>query len=510
MAVAESAGIGSEGARPNVLSTLRAVLAALESKGVAHCHYKSNQHLRAALAGDTDLDLLLARSGARTAQAVLAAHGFKRFDPGLATGYPAVEDWIGFDAPSGRLIHLHVHFRLPVGELHLKSYRLPFGDALLASRVRDPETAAFVSEPHHELLLLLLRQALKARLRDRLRFWARRGPALAGGARREYDWLRERTEPARVLALAEREFGAEVAARLAPLLDSEPTLGALLRLRRALTCVLAPFRTWSGPEAAVRRSGREAVQRVTRFLRRRGVQLPRAFRRTNPAGGSVIAFVGCDGSGKSTLLAETARWLAWKLDVLPIYFGSGDGPVSFGRRPLVFARGVQRLLRGPRPPAESSRVLSPRRPTLARAVWALVLAREKAARLRTAERARQRGLVVLCDRYPQSTVRGFNDGPLLTPWLDSPRALLRRLARFELGVYESTRALAPDLVIKLDVSPRVAVERKPEMALEECARRRAAVAALEWGPRARVATIDAEQPLERVIAEVKRAIWAEL
>jgi thymidylate kinase len=143
-------------------------------------------------------------------------------------------------------------------------------------------------------------------------------------------------------------------------------------------------------------------------------------------------------------------------------------------------------------------------------VWALVLAREKAARLRTAERARQRGLVVLCDRYPQSTVRGFNDGPLLTPWLESPRSLLRRLARWELSVYESARALAPDLVIKLDVSPRVAVQRKPEMAAEECARRRAAVSALEWGGRGRVATIDAEQPLERVIAEVKRAIWAEL
>jgi hypothetical protein len=238
--------------------------------------------------------------------------------------------------------------------------------------------------------------------------------------------------------------------------------------------------------------------------------MPRAFRRTNPTGGCVIAFVGCDGSGKSTLLLEMNRWLGWKLDVLPIYFGSGDGPVSVGRWPLVLARGVQKRLRPARPPAPLSRALAPRRPTVARAVWALVLAREKAARLRTAERARQRGLVVLCDRYPQSTVRGFNDGPLLTPWLESPRPSLRRLARYELGVYESARALAPDLVIKLDVSPKVAVQRKPEMALEECARRRAAVAALEWGERCRLATIDAEQPLERVIAEVKRAIWAEL
>jgi hypothetical protein len=48
------------------------------------------------------------------------------------------------------------------------------------------------------------------------------------------------------------------------------------------------------------------------------------------------------------------------------------------------------------------------------------------------------------------------------------------------------------------------------MALAECARRRAAVATLDWGPRCRHVVIDAEQPLEQVLLEVKRAIWAEL
>jgi len=498
-----------ENREPEPLGTLLGVLGALERAGVAHCHFKSNQHLRAALAGDTDLDLLVARSGARTAQALLAAHGFKRFDAGFATGYPAVEDWLGFDAPTGRLIHLHVHFRLPVGELHLKSYRLPFADALLATRVRDAATGVFTSEPHHELLLLLIRYVLKANLRDRLTTWTGRRPAFSGGALREYVWLRERSDPAEVLALAERELGAEVAGRVAPLLGDEPDLAALLRLRRAVARALASHRTWGGFESALRRSTREAVQRVVRRLRRRGVEAPRAFRRKNPTGGCVVAFVGCDGAGKSTALAELTRWLGWKLDVLSVYFGSGDGPVSLVRWPLVLARMLQRRVSTERPTASLARVL-PRRPSAARAVWALVLAREKAARLRTVERARQRGLVVLCDRYPQSTVRGFNDGPLLTPWLESPRALQRRLARWELGVYESARALAPDLVIKLDVGPKVAVQRKPEMLPEECARRRAAVAALEWGERCRMTTLDAEQPLEKVLAELKRAIWAEL
>jgi thymidylate kinase len=488
------------------LPALLAVLRALDDAGVPHCHFKSNQHLAAALAGDTDLDLLVARSHARVAQALLAEHGMKRFDAGLATGYPAVEDWLGFDESSGRLIHLHVHYALPVGELHLKSYALPLERAVLEARVRDGETGVATSAPAHEWLLLLVRYALKARGRDRFS----RRPAFRGSALREYEWLRERAEPARVRALAERELGPEVAAAVAPLLERPPELAGLLRLRRALVRALAPHRTWSAPEAALRRLGREAVQRMTRRLRRSGVQLPRTFRRKSPIGGTVVAFVGCDGAGKSTVLAEMRRWLGWKLDVYSIYFGSGDGPVSPLRAPLVFVRGLQKKARPARPPEERSRVLVPRRLSAARAVWALVLAREKAARLRAAERARQRGLVVICDRYPQSQVLGFNDGPLLAPWFESGAAWKRRLARWERSVYESASRLAPDLALKLDIRPEVAVQRKPDMALAECARRRAAVAQLDWGPRCRHLVIDAEQPLEKVLLEVKRAIWAEL
>ena len=99
-------------------------------------------------------------------------------------------------------------------------------------------------------------------------------------------------------------------------------------------------------------------------------------------------------------------------------------------------------------------MLKPRRLSFPRAVWALVLAREKAGRLRAAERARQRGLAVVCDRFPQSQVLGFNDGPLLTPWLESPSALRRRLARYELGVYQSAHAAR--------ARPRAQARHQPE------------------------------------------------
>ena len=63
---------------------------AFDAAGVRYCHYKSNQHLLPALAGDTDLDVLLDAGHAREAQVVLGATGYKRFDAKMAASNPLV------------------------------------------------------------------------------------------------------------------------------------------------------------------------------------------------------------------------------------------------------------------------------------------------------------------------------------------------------------------------------------------------------------------------------------
>jgi thymidylate kinase len=139
----------------------------------------------------------------------------------------------------------------------------------------------------------------------------------------------------------------------------------------------------------------------------------------------------------------------------------------------------------------------------------MVLALEKRSKMRAAIRARNRGLVVICDRYPQVNVVGFNDGPLLAPWLESRSAWRRRWATWEHGVYAWTAASAPDLAIKLDVAPEVAVGRKPGT-LAEAERRRAALRRIEFGSRCQHVVIDAGRPLDEVTLAVKRVIWDRL
>ena len=132
-------------------------------------------------------------------------------------------------------------------------------------------------------------------------------------------------------------------------------------------------------------------------------------------------------------------------------------------------------------------------------MWGLVLAREKRQKLRAVSRARAAGAIVLCDRYPQNEIMGFNDGPLLSEWRHHDRAWRRLLARWESGPYEWAHLHPPDLVVKMRVSAAVALARKPDMEPDEVARRIAAIETMSFGPDTRTLVIDADAPIEQVI-----------
>jgi hypothetical protein len=70
-----------------------------------------------------------------------------------------------------------------------------------------------------------------------------------------------------------------------------------------------------------------------------------------------------------------------------------------------------------------------------RTMWSWSIVREKEARLREAQRARNLGLIAICDRYPQGQIMGLGDGPLLGHWSQHPWGWLQAAARWELSAY---------------------------------------------------------------------------
>jgi len=519
-ASARTTGASSADAQPRRgLAVVSTLAEQLDRAGIRYCQFKSNWHLDQGVRGLTDLDVLVDPGAGPRLTPVLAAAGYRKFSAPPGGDYPGVEDYLAMDAASGRLVHLHLHHQLTTGEPHLKGHRFPWEDLVLETRRRDEDSGFFVSEPGIELLFLLTRNTLKVGTRDRLAAWAGRDP-VPGGLTREFQWLRGRVDADRVVALGRSLLGASSEPALRDLLEHGPSPARMRALRRVAMPVLRTYRMYT--------PWRALIGRWRRRLQSLGVKLGRRFpaqagplSRTDPRGGALIAFLGPDGAGKSRLTTEIASWLRWKLDARVVYFGSGDGPSSIARWPLKLGLRLVRRLRPAKPPATEpagggaargadSGAGRGARPGLARAVWALVLALEKRQTLRRARRARDRGIVIVCDRYPQNQVMGFNDGPLLAVWSRSPSRLLRALAAWESIPYVRAETDPPRLVVKLRVSPEVAIRRKPDMHPEEIVRRNAALERFRYPAGTRVVELSGDRPWESVLLEAQRAVWAVL
>ena len=112
--------------------------------------------------------------------------------------YNAIEDYIGFDFDEAKIWHVHTHYRMTLGESHLKGYTVnPWGCLILRDRIRDA-AGIWISEPTEEFILLLCRIALKIRWRDFVR-------TLGTDDLKEIAWLRTKITQER-LAMVSAEM----------------------------------------------------------------------------------------------------------------------------------------------------------------------------------------------------------------------------------------------------------------------------------------------------------------
>jgi thymidylate kinase len=468
--------------------------------------------------------VLADRNQSNELESILTDIGFKRFIAPPLRRYPGIEDFLGFDAESGRIVHLHLHYELTIGEQHLKGYHAPWEAEVLKTRLFDPEHGIFVASPAAELLLLLVRTALKRRWRDPLRkLIARHDTTKKSDFEREFDFLSVRADRSETAVMAIRLLGLGGSKHLQHLLLKPKSSERCRKFASALRTDLQVHRTYGRLEAAIRAWIRE-FQWLLDGLSRRYLHQATPRRRISPRGGTTIVLLGCDGAGKSTQSKMLIEWLGKKLDVIPIYFGSGDGPSSFYRLPLRWAlrligtgpSGKNGDKPNPGPTEERQRRL-PELATIktqlqaaARPIWALLLALEKRGKIRRMVRARNRGMAVVCDRFPQSDVIGFNDGPLLEPWRKHRWRLCRWLADWESQPYASAAQTQPDLVLRMIVDPAVAKQRAPEMTLEELRRRFTAVKSIRFPGATTVIDINADATVDEVTATIKRLVWNRL
>jgi thymidylate kinase len=480
-------------------------------RGLALAHWKSNNRLEAAASGEDDLDLSIPASEEYAFRHVLTEFGFVEFRARRWQRAPHVFDLLGLEEETGRLLHIHLHTRLVTGADGVLEQELPWMEQMNRALAPDPVTGVRIPPPAFDAHLLLAREAVKSRnIRAVLRRVTGRH-AFSDDAPEELAWLLARCRQEDLDVWGVEMWGAARWQRMRPHLDADlfDREGAFALLRAEVLDALAPYRRGT----AFGNAARFLALRLAKLLHARRARL-----RATPASGMrligprapIIAIVGCDGSGKSTVVADLRRWLSWKADVAVVYFGTNHG---WFRR----ARGIALSLRSaskPRRTDQSARPPEPNPPLRASAPgwlgplkWA-VMGRLRLHLHRRAERLARAGTIVLADRYPQIEVHGTYDGPST---LNQPGIGLvgRVLQRIEHRSFKKLADARPDLVIKLIVPFDVASARKGDHDPVSLVEKIRLTRDIRFNS-SRTVEVDASQPLDAVIREVRRHVWSSI
>ena len=220
----------------------------------------------------------------------------------------------------------------------------------------------------------------------------------------------------------------------------------------------------------------------------------------------LIAVVGCDGSGKSTLTADLVTWMSGVRPARTCYLGlrSGDMGNRIKQWPIIGKRFEAYLSRK----AAAARNKESSIPGLATAMVIYMLSCLRRWRFKRMLSMRRSGILIITDRYPQTEVPGFYDGPGLSA-ARAETALVKWLSRRELAMYERMAAFVPDLVVRLNIDVETAHSRKPDDKLSSLEAKVAVTPLLRFNG-AEIIDLSSLDPYEQMLTAAKHAIHAAL
>ena len=469
------------------------------NKNINYCHWKSNEHFKDALLGIDDLDILIDRNQYGDVIKILSDLNFKHFYVPQARTYTGIEDYLGFDEETGKIIHLHLHSRLVVGEKHLKGFLLPIEKYILKNKYYNQEYNAYHSSLFDEMLLLILRCSMKVRKRDIIK-----KSVIDKKTYKEFKWLKSKNIDFQQQIEKNELLNEKAKKQIIRIFNEEPSFNSLNRLKHILYHDYSCYTQGSGLTNTFKRTHRE-IKRIFLEIEKRYLKFNKIFtRRKLATGGVIIAFVGSDGAGKSTTIKEIYDWLFQVMDVRYFYLGSGDGNSSLLRKPFkLMMKIAQKLNIVKKSNNFSNSKLQPVKKnnlSLAFKIWTFLLSIERNKKIKQLSICRNYGYIVLTDRYPQSEFFGLCDGKKIN---DNSLA-----AKKENEMFRIAKLCPPDLAIKMIVDPDVAVNRKPgEIDIETSKNLTERIKKIKFSPYTKSILINSNLSKEEVLLNVKKAIW---
>lgn len=483
---------------------------------IKYCHWKSNEHLLEGLMGLTDLDVYVCYDDMVHAQKQLEKCGYIKFKPQKGARYPLVDEWIGFDDKTGKLIHIHLHYQIITGTKYNKEYVFPLNELIIESRILDENYPVYIVCPELELIILYSRIVLKAS--------DKRCITVNKDYQKEIAYLKERVDLQGVQKYCKIFFADCFDLVYGLICKDELTASEFEQLYKAVKMWLDPYKKFSSIKAKIRyryfrlRNLKNAV--LQKYFRQHNI-----CRKTVPHKGLAFCFLGADGSGKSTISIDVCKWLNWKIEASRFYLGSGDHYNDLLKKflSMVSSRVSKSKVKvnqkdessgdaekaSVSPKVKESflkKILKIGFSTL-QSIYLKRIAVRSYRELKKAHKYIAKGGIAIFDRFPQNQVRGLYDGPKIAQrYPNSKNLIIRFNQKSEERAILKAQKYQPDIMFKLLLPPEESVRRKPDHTIEEI-RPKAEITKKLIFENAMVYEIDATQSYDDELLEIKRLIW---
>lgn len=461
-----------------MLELCKELFSSWKDNNVLYCHWKSNEHLMEGLDGETDLDVFVSSVSHDQAEDNLKELNFIKFKPQSYCTYPNVDEWIGCDYDTGKLIHVHLHYQIITGTKYNKEYVFPIDDLILETRIFDKETGVYTTSYELELLILYARIALKSNDKKHIK--------PNDDYQKEIIYLKQRYSKEVLHSVLEKLL-IDDAEQVYYYIEKEKLdHEEWYNLFFIISKWLKPYRRKGQMQVFMRYNYYKVINRIIKALNRRFDSLY-VTKKTKPGRGISICFIGVDGSGKSTVSNEISKWLSWKIENHVFYLGSGDG---YKKHRNLYAKIISRL---PHPSAGLLRI-----------------AKYYNHQLKKADRYISKGGIALFDRFPQNQFVGIYDGPKIAAQYESKMSniIVRKLAHKEEQILKDCQRFQPDLLFKLFIPVEESIRRKHDN--EIIIRKKAEITDKLVLEQSETHVIDATQDYNQEILSIKRLIWEKL
>ncbi|HUH52337.1 MAG TPA: deoxynucleoside kinase [Flavobacterium sp.] len=463
----------------------------LENKSIKYVHWKSNLNLHNALLGDDDLDILVDPDDQEKLELV-----FKNLS--IIRGYSVKDAWqqnvyhyYGLDEQTLQIVHIHLHYALPVGYDYNKNFTLPITNDVLEAREKLGDV--YVSSPEYEYVILIIRILIKNGLTPFLLSSPKTQLKLLSGSKivsgytlKEFQDLKEKINRDTLKQILDHNLsiiGFDFFETCEKVIIANKSLIRFLKVANTLKKKLRLYRDKSELHSFLLSGFRLNKNRLQNIINR---IFPNAIKGSKiPAhGGRIFAFIGGDGAGKSTNISKLKKNLSKTFKTTSIHIGKP--PMSLVGGCLYYFSRIFNSI-GLK---ESANIL-----------MSLRLAIDRKRAFVKAEKLRKKGVIVILDRIPTQHISA----------MDSPRinkSKYAKLAAFERSKYKAIKGV--DLLFVMKLNPEIALKRRPEDNPDMLRIRSGQVWENSWDASYQIITDTGELDFEQVERRILENVWRNL